>query len=55
LTLHPAEKFHPDLQPLVPDDDPALLPCEDLDPIAAAIEIEEEMAGQEILPEAFLD
>ena len=45
----------PDLQPLVPDDNSALIPCEDLDAIAPAIEEEEEMAGQEVLPKAFLN
>jgi hypothetical protein len=44
-----------DFQPLVSDDHPSLFPCEDLDPIAPAIEEEEEMFGQEVLPKAFLD
>jgi hypothetical protein len=41
------------LEPLVPDDQAVMIPEEDLDPISAAVEEEEEMAGQGILSEAF--
>src|SRR5438045_2836134 len=40
------------LEPLVPDDQAVMIPEEDLDPIAAAVEKEEEMAGQGVLSEA---
>jgi hypothetical protein len=39
----------PGLQPLVPDDQPITVKMEDLDPISATVEEEEEMAGQEVL------
>ena len=41
------------LEPLVPDDQAVMIPEEDLEPIAAAVEKEEEMAGQGVLAEAF--
>src|SRR3954470_7825687 len=40
---------------LVPDCQPVTVKIEDLDPIPAAVEEEEEMAGQEVLAEAPLD
>src|SRR5947209_8605053 len=41
------------LEPLVPDGQAVVIPEEDLDPISAAVEEEEEMAGQGVLAEAF--
>jgi hypothetical protein len=38
------------LKSLVPDGQAVTIKIEDLDPIPAAVEEEEEMAGQEILP-----
>ena len=43
------------LEPLVPDRQPVTVKIEDLDPIPAPVEEEEEMAGQEVLAEALLD
>ena len=43
------------LEPLVPDRQTVAVKVEDLDPIPAAVEEEEEMAGQGVLVEAFLD
>ena len=43
------------LEPLVPDGQAVTVEVEDLDAIPAAVEEEEEMAGQEVLAEAFLD
>ena len=43
------------LESLVPDGQAVAIEVEDLDPIPAAVEEEEEMAGQEVLAEAFLD
>ena len=40
---------------LVPDRQPVTVKVEDLDPIPAAVEKEEEMAGQDVLAEALLD
>jgi hypothetical protein len=40
---------------LVPDDQPVTVEIEDLDPIPAPVEEEEEMAGQEVLAEALVD
>jgi hypothetical protein len=40
---------------LVPDRQPVTVKIEDLDPIPATVEEEEEMAGQEVLAEALLD
>ena len=39
----------------VPDRQPVAVKVEDLDPIPAAVEEEEEMAGQRVLPKALLD
>ena len=44
-----------DLKSLVPDDQPVTVKIEDLDPIPATVEEEEEMAGQKVLAEALLD
>jgi hypothetical protein len=43
-----------DLKSLVPYDQPVTVKIEDLDPIPASVEEEEEMAGQEVLAEALL-
>ncbi len=43
------------LQAFVPDRQPVAIEVEDLDPIPAAVEKEEEMAGQGVLPEASLN
>jgi hypothetical protein len=40
---------------LVPDDQPVTVKIEDLDPISASVEEEEEMAAQDVLAEALLD
>jgi hypothetical protein len=42
------------LEALVPNGEPVAVEVEDLDPISAAVEKEEEMAGQRILTEALL-
>ena len=39
----------------VPDREPISIKVEDLDPISATVEEQEEMAGQRVLPKAFLD
>jgi len=44
-----------DLESFVPDGQGVTVKVEGLDPIPAAVEEEEEMAGQEVLPEAFLN
>src|SRR5271157_5351461 len=43
------------LEPLVPDHKPIAIKIKHLDAIPAAVDEEEEMAGQEVLAEAFLD
>src|SRR5271166_4552763 len=43
------------LESLVPDDQAVWLPEEDLDAIAAAVEEQEEMSGERILPEMLVD
>ena len=43
------------LKSLVPDGQPVTIKIEDLDPISATVEEEEEMAGQEVLAKALLD
>jgi hypothetical protein len=40
---------------LVPDGEPVAIKVEDLDPIPAAVEKKEEMAGQGVLAKALLD
>ena len=45
----------PGLESLVPDGQPVAIEVEDLDPISAAVDEEEEMAGQGVLAEALLD
>jgi hypothetical protein len=40
---------------LVPDREPISIKVEDLDPIPAAVEKKEEMAGQRVLPKTLLD
>ena len=45
----------PGLEPLIPDGQPIAIEIEDLEPISAAIEKEEEMAAQGVLPEAVLN
>jgi hypothetical protein len=40
---------------LVPDREPISIKVEDLDPIPAAVEEKEEMAGQRVLPKTLLD
>ena len=45
----------PGLESLVPDGQTVAIEVEDLDPISAAVDEEEEMAGQGILAEALLD
>ncbi len=44
-----------DLEPFVPDGQAVMVEVEDLDPIPAPVEEEEQMTGQEVLAEAFLD
>ena len=44
-----------DLETFVPDGQPVAVEVEDLHPIPAAVEEEEEMAGQRVLAKALLD
>src|SRR5438874_2345882 len=44
-----------DLESFVPDGQAVAVEVEDLDPIPATVEEEEEMAGQRVLAEAFLN
>ena len=43
------------LEAFVPDGQPVAIEVEDLDPISAAVEKKEEMAGQRVLAKAFLN
>ena len=44
-----------DLETFIPDGKPIAVKVEDLQPIPPAVKEEEEMAGQRVLPEAFLN